>query len=78
MRYLSFFLSVYMLAALAYAGPQNKWVYVGTESPFDGIALLFAVGAFAWLYIIYRDFKGKKKSRKEINTFMFCQDKISI
>ena len=61
MRYISFFLFLYLLTALAYAGPDDKWVYVGTTgSQIDGIALLLAVGAFVWVYIIYRDSKRKK------------------
>ncbi len=66
MKYLSFFLFTYLLTALVYAGPNDKWVYAGpTGINFDGIALLLAAGAFAWAYIIYRDFKsGKKPGRK--------------
>ncbi len=61
MRYLTFLLSVYMLVALVYAGPQDKWVYVAGGNTFDGIALLLAVGAFAWVYVIYKDARKKKR-----------------
>lgn len=72
MRYLAFLLFVYMMAALAYAGPQDKWVYIGpteeqepveTQPQINGIALLLAVAAFAWVYVIYRDLKGKKRRK---------------
>lgn len=63
MKYAAFLLYVYMLVGLAYAGPQDKWVYVGSTTQFDGIALLLAVGAFAWVYIIYRDFKGARHGK---------------
>lgn len=62
MKTLSFLLFLYLLTALVYAGPQDKWVYIGPE--LDGVALLLAVGAFVWVYIIYRDFKGKGSKRK--------------
>jgi len=62
MRYLSFLLFLYSLVSLAYAGPQDKWVYVGQQ--FDGIALLLAIGAFVWVYLIYRDFKVKRARGK--------------
>ena len=58
MKYISFFIFAYLLTTLAYAGPDDKWVYAGSSNSFDGIALLLAIGAFAWLYIIYRDFKS--------------------
>ena len=80
MKYLSFLLSIYMLSALAYAGPDDRWVPAesveeenvesvsvqagkSTASSFDGIALLLAIGAFVWVYVIYRDVKGKKRRR---------------
>ena len=81
MKHLTFFLFVYMLTALVYAGPEDRWVpaesvntsaesvqaqsvdYTGIQ--FDGIALVLGIAAFAWVYIIYRDFKTvKKKSRR--------------
>ncbi len=60
MKYLIFLLCVYLLTVSVYAGPNDKWVYIGSSSPFDGVALLLAIGAFAWGYIIYRDFKKTK------------------
>ena len=65
MRYLQFLLFVYLLSAIAYAGPQDKWVYVGSAGTLDGIALLLAIGTFAWVYLIYRDFKGKNKPKRK-------------
>ena len=81
MRYASFLLFVCILSALAYAGPDDRWVPaeavnssaetfqaqpvepIGTQ--FDGIALVLGVAAFAWVYVIYRDFKTvKKKPRR--------------
>ncbi len=64
MRYLSFLLFFYLFVTIAYAGPQDKWVYIGSAPQIDGIALLLAIGAFIWMYIIYRDLKGKKKSKR--------------
>jgi len=64
MKHLSFLLFAYLLTSAAYAGPNDKWVYVGSTQ-FDGIALLLAIGAFVWLYIIYRDFKVKKGARRK-------------
>jgi hypothetical protein len=61
MRYAPFFLFLYLLVALVYAGPDDKWVYIGPSAQFDGIALLLAIGTFAWVYIIYRDFKLKRR-----------------
>lgn len=63
MKYLSFVLFVYMLAALAYAGTQDKWVYAGSSTQLDGIALLLGIGAFAWVYIMYRDLKGSSRRK---------------
>lgn len=60
MHYISFLLSVYLLVGAVYAGPQDKWVYVGS-SQLDGIALILAVGAFVWAYLIYRDDNRKGK-----------------
>ena len=61
MKY-AMFLAVLLLSTIpVYAGPDDKWVYVGNTWPqIDGIALLLAVGAFAWVYVMYRDAKGKK------------------
>lgn len=61
MKYLSFLLFLYSLVTLAYAGPNDKWVYVGQTNQFDGIALMLAIGAFAWVYLIYRDFKRTRR-----------------
>lgn len=63
MKYIAFFLFLYSLVTLAYAGPQDKWVYVGSTTQFDGIALLLGIGAFAWVYIIYRDFKSARHGK---------------
>ena len=64
MRQLSFWLFSYMLTAVVYAGPEDKWVYVGSASPIDGIALLLGVAAFAWVYTMYKDVRGKTKRGK--------------
>ena len=50
---------------IAIAGPQDKWVYVGSAGTFDGIALLLGIGAFGWVYIIYRDLKDKSKPKRK-------------
>lgn len=65
MKCLSFLLFVYILAASGYAGPNDRWVYVGGSGvEIDGIALLLAVGAFVWVYMIYRDLKDAKPRRR--------------
>lgn len=76
MKYLSFLLFVYLLSALVYAGPDDRWVpaesveeknveSVGVQTvepgQFDGIALILGIAAFSWVYIIYRDLKGKRR-----------------
>jgi len=63
MNYLPLLLVLYLLVVSVHAGPQDKWVYVGSSNSFDGTALLLAIGAFAWLYIIYRDFKGARRRK---------------
>lgn len=63
MKYITFLLFLYSLATSVYAGPQDKWIYVGQQ--FDGIALLLAIGAFAWVYLIYRDMRDKKVRRRK-------------
>lgn len=62
MKYVLFFIFTYLLIATAFAGPEDKWIYVGPK--FDGIALLLAVAAFVWIYVMYKDLKTKKKSRR--------------
>ncbi|MBI1978479.1 MAG: hypothetical protein HYS62_00265 [Candidatus Aenigmarchaeota archaeon] len=74
MRYLAFIVFVYLLSALAYAGPDDKWIPAGSAeeetvgsvevqtaesawTQYDGIALILGIAAFAWVYVIYRDFK---------------------
>lgn len=64
MRYLTFLLSLLALASIVHAGPDDKWVYVGQPNSLDGIALLLAIGAFAWVYVIYHDFRGKKRPKR--------------
>lgn len=77
MRYLSFLLFVSLITSLANAGPDDRWIpaeSVGEENvesvgvqtvesvgQFDGIALILGIAAFSWVYIIYRDLKGKRK-----------------
>ncbi|MBU5537547.1 MAG: hypothetical protein KQA38_03225 [Candidatus Aenigmarchaeota archaeon] len=56
---LAFLLFIYLLVPLAFAGPQDKWIYIGSNQ-LDGIALLLAVGAFVWAYLIFRDLKLRK------------------
>lgn len=62
MRYLSFLLFIYFLVTLVYAGPNDRWVpaeSVGLN--LDGIALILAIAAFAWVYVIYKDFKRTRR-----------------
>lgn len=58
MKYLSFLLFVYSLITLVHANSETNIPGTGI----DGVALLLGIGAFVWVYIIYRD-KGKKFSR---------------
>lgn len=68
MKYVMFLLTILFLATSVYAGPDDKWMYVGPsqtqEIQFDGIALLLAVGAFAWVYVIYKDTVMKAIKRR--------------
>ena len=52
---------VYILTGIAYAGPNDKWAYVGSANQFDAIALTLAIGSFVAAYLIYRDWKGNGK-----------------
>lgn len=57
---------ILFLVQIVSAGPNDKWVPVESSPSFDGIALLFAVGAIAWAYVIFKDIKlGRKPTRRK-------------
>lgn len=66
MKYAMFLVVILLLTIPVYAGPDDKWVYVGnTWSQIDWIALLLAIGAFAWAYVVYRDARTTKPGNRK-------------
>ncbi|MBI2547167.1 MAG: hypothetical protein HYW23_01835 [Candidatus Aenigmarchaeota archaeon] len=59
MRYLVFALFLYSLIGIAYAGPNDKWVYIGPK--IDAVTLVVVAALLVCGYMIFR---GCKRARK--------------
>ena len=54
-----------LLAAPVLAGSDDKWVLANNPNPaLNIVPLLLAIGAFVWIYVIYKDLKIKSKRKR--------------